>query len=337
MTKQEQASKEMENYFDKLLSQTRIIEKVANKARKKNLDPETTTEILVAENMAERVVGLISVAAQQIRDSGVEKRIQKLEQEYGVLDWRVALTIAKEIALQKFCNFETEKEAMEIGIRTGFAYITLGVVSSPLEGFMGIELMDRNDGKGKYFKLKYSGPIRNAGGTAAAVSAIIADYVRKEMGYKTYDPTPKEIKRTYIELQDYHDRITNLQYFPSEEEAEYLTKMLPIQIGGDPTEKFEVSNYKGLKRISTDKLRSGFCLLHSSCIPLKAPKLWRQLQKWGSDFGLENWNFLEHFLEIQHKSKMSGEENKDEKKEEKVEEVKEKKAEEKTETPVKGE
>ena len=32
---------------------------------------------------------------------------------------------------------------MEIGIRVGFAYLTLCVVSAPLEGFIGIEIKKR--------------------------------------------------------------------------------------------------------------------------------------------------------------------------------------------------
>ena len=70
-----------------------------------------------------------------IEDSLKQKRIQELEKEYGAQDWRVALKIALEVAQEKFCKFKDKKEALEIGIRTGFAYQTGGIVAAPLEGF----------------------------------------------------------------------------------------------------------------------------------------------------------------------------------------------------------
>jgi len=112
---------------------------------------------------------------------------------------------------------------METGIRVGLAYITLGVISAPLEGFIELKIKKRRDGK-EYLSAFYAGPIRAAGGTAEAFSVIIADYVRIKMGYYPYDPTAKEILRTAIEIRDYHDRVTNLQYVPSEEEITYLVE-----------------------------------------------------------------------------------------------------------------
>ncbi len=297
------ASVEMQGYFDRLKEEVSRLHSVASQARAKGFDPEKTVEVSLAENMAQRVVGLISVIAPQIVNSGVVERIIELEKQYGSLDWRVALKISEEVALEKFCKFADRKEAMEVGIRTGFAYVTVGVVSSPLDGIVNIEVKRRVDNRGEYICLNFAGPVRNAGGTAAAVSVIITDYVRKCLGYDVYDAQPYEIKRAVTELQDYHERITNLQYVPSESETVFLMKNLPVEVSGDPSEKIEVSNYKDLPRIPTNFIRSGYCLVLSSCIPLKAPKLWKQLSIWGKDFGLDSWNFLEEFLHIQKKAK----------------------------------
>lgn len=300
------ASPRILNYFEKINLQVANMHSIAQQARSKGYDPEKTVEITLAKNMAERVVGLISVIAPQIVNSGVVERITELEAQYGALDWRVALKIAEEIAQQKFCKFETKIQAIEVGIRTGFAYSTVGVVSSPLDGLVNIQLKKRNDGRGEYLSLNFAGPIRNAGGTNAAFCVIIGDYVRKKMNYDTYDATEEEIKRTKTELQDYHERITNLQYVPSEEEIDFLVKKMPVEIAGEASEDIEVSNYKDLQRIPTNFIRSGFCLLYSSCIPLKAPKLWNQLSKWGMEFSMEQWNFLEEFIKIQKKAKSKG-------------------------------
>jgi DNA polymerase II large subunit len=255
--------------------------------------------------MAERVEGLISDKAPQIVGSGIIKRINQLEEGLGTLDWRVGFKIAEEVAKEKFCKFKDKKEAIEIGIRVGFAYLTIGIVSAPLEGFVEVRIKQRNDGKGEYFSVFYSGPIRGAGGTAAATSVILADYVRLKMGYQEYDPTEKEIRRYITEAQDYHERVTNLQYFPSAEEMEFMVSHVPVEINGDPTEDFEVSNYKDLPRLETNRIRGGVCLVLCEGLCQKSPKIWKRLSKWGKDFGLE-WDFLGQFLELQKKIKAKG-------------------------------
>ena len=298
-------SEKIEKYFKEIDKQIAKAYKVAKAARKKGFDPEKDVEIPLVVDMAERVEGLISVVAPQIVGSGVSTRIKKLEKEYGSLDWRIALTIALEIAQGKFIKFGDKKEAMEIGIRAGIAYITMGVVASPLEGFVELRIRKTRDGK-EYLAINYGGPIRSAGGTAAAVSIIIVDYVRKNMGYDPYDPTEEEVKRTITELYDFHERITNLQYLPSEVEIEFLVKHLPVQVDGDGSEKIEVSNYRDLDRIETNRLRNGVCLVIGEALAQKAPKVWKQLDKWGKDFGLDHWNFMGEFVELQKKIKAKG-------------------------------
>ena len=65
----------------------------------------------LAKNMAERVTGLISIASPQLLDKKIQtkitQRIQELEKKYSLLDWRVALRIAEEVAKEKFCKFES--------------------------------------------------------------------------------------------------------------------------------------------------------------------------------------------------------------------------------------
>ena len=292
----------IDKYFEDLNSNVEINLSLANRCREKGFDPEDSVEIIMAKNMAERVVGLISVVAPQLKESGIILRIHELEEKYSAQDWRVALTIALETAQEKFCKFENKKEAMEIGIRVGLSYITNGVVSSPLEGFTRLEIKKRADGK-EYLAFYYSGPIRSAGGTASSVSVIIGDYIRKNMGYEKYDPTENEMKRICTELLDYHERITNLQYLPSDQEIMHLMKNLPVQIDGDPSEKFEVSNYRGLSRIETDRIRNGVCLVIGEGLSQKAPKLLKQLEKWGEEFSLSDWDFIKDFVNLQKKIK----------------------------------
>ncbi|MBU2589935.1 MAG: DNA polymerase II large subunit [Nanoarchaeota archaeon] len=303
----------MEKYFEEIEIRVKRAYDIANSAKSKGLDPDDKVKVPLAKNMAERVEGLISSVAPEIIGKGVVNRIIELEQKYQSQDWRIAFIIAEEVASEKFCKFEDKKKAIETGIRIGFSYVTVGVVSSPLEGLTGIELKKRADGK-EYFCLMYSGPIRSAGGTGAAVSVLISDYVRKKLGYAVYDPTDKEIKRACTELEDYNERVTNLQYFPSKEETMFLAKNLPVQIDGDGTSDREVSNYKDLPRIESNRIRGGFCLVMAECLALKAKKLWKQLSNWGNDFSMEQWDFMQDFLKIQDQMKAKGAEKKKEEK-----------------------
>ena len=307
-------SETIKNYFEDLDNEVQRTLKIGNAARSLGLDPESKVDIPIARNMAERVQGLISVAAPELTDTDMPKRIQELEKEYGNLDWRVALKLSEEVAKEKFCKFEDKIKAIDIGIRVGFAYLTLGIVSAPLEGFIGVQLKKTKDNK-EYFSVGYAGPVRGAGGTAAATSALLADYIRVKLGYAKYDPTENEINRYVTEIRDYQERVTNLQYYPSEDEIRFLIKNIPIEIAGDPTEKIEVSNYKDLPRIESNLIRGGMCLVLAEGIAQKAPKMLKRMPNLKKDLGF-SWEFLEEFIKLQKQIKARTQ-NTEEKKESK--------------------
>lgn len=287
-----------QEYFKKLEKDVREVYEVAEKARNQGLDPVDKVEIPLARSLAEKVVGLISTVYPQLIGVGIEKEIIKAEKEWGKLNTAVAFKVAEQIARQKFCKFPSLLEAIDAGIRVGFCYITLGVVSSPIEGYTKLELGKTRDGK-EYFKAYFSGPVRSAGTTASCVALMLINYLREIFGFAKYDPTEDEIKRYYIENHDYHTRVTNLQYMPTEEEILYLAKNLPIQIAGDPTEKREVSNYKNLERVESNFIRGGMCLVFSEGLAQKAKKGMRLL-KGVKEKGFEStgWDFLEDYIKL---------------------------------------
>ncbi|MEK6945704.1 MAG: DNA polymerase II large subunit [Nanoarchaeota archaeon] len=290
-----------QQYFKHIEREVKKVYEVAEAARAKGLDPVDKVEIPLAMSMAEKVVGLISTIYPQMEGSGIAKRILDLEKEYGKLDPAVCLQIAEEVAKQKFCKFSSILESIDAGARIGFAYITLGVVSSPIEGLTEIKIVKTRDGK-DYLSAYFSGPVRSAGGTGEAFSLVIIDHLREIFGFEKYDPTEDEIKRTVTELTDYHERITNLQYMPTEEEMMFLAKKIPIQVNGEQSEKIEVSNYKNLDRIGTNFLRSGFCLVIGEGIAQKAPKIKRYVTALrAKGFKLTAWDFLEEYLKIHDK------------------------------------
>jgi len=295
----------IKDYFQEIEDKVRVCYSVAEEARRKGQDPVSRVEIPLAANLAEKCLGLISTIYPQINDAKIVNRILELEKQHGPLDMAVAFKIAEEIAKEKFCKFSSLLEAIDAGIRVGFAYITLGVVSSPIEGFTELKIGKTRDGK-EYFVANFSGPIRSAGTTASCMVLILIDYLRELFGYAKFDPSEKEVKRYISENYDYHERVTNLQYLPTEEEIEFLATNMPIQISGEPTEKREVSNYKDLERVGTNFIRGGMCLIFSEGLAQKAQKalgLYHRLQLKG--FQLSGWNFLDEYVKL-HKKRVSG-------------------------------
>ena len=288
----------IEKYFKNIEKQTREVYEIAEEAKKLGLDPKNFVEIPLAKSMAEKVVALIATVYPQLMNAGVDKRILELEKDWGKLNAAIAFKIGEEIAKQKYCKFSTLREAIDAGIRVGFAYLTMGVVASPLEGYTELKIEKTRDGK-EYFKVYFSGPIRSAGTTASCVALMLIDYLRELFGYAKYDPTDEEIKRYWIENLDYHTKVTNLQYMPTEEEALFLAKNLPIQIAGDRTEKKEVSNYKNLDRVETKFIRGGMALIFSEGLAQKAKKGLRLL-KGVKEKGFKStgWDFLEEYVKL---------------------------------------
>ena len=290
-----------QEYFAEFEKKVRESYAVADAARKKGFDPSEKIEIPLARSLAEKVVGLIATIYPQMNNCGIAERILELEKEFGKLDPGVCLKIAEEVARQKFCKFDSLLQAITAGSRIGFAYITLGVVSSPIEGLTEIKIMKTKDGK-EYLSSFYSGPVRSAGGTGAAFSLVITDYLREIFGYEKYDPSEEEIKRSVTELIDYHEKITNLQYMPTEEEIIFLVKNIPLQVNGEPSERLEVSNYKNLPRVETNFIRGGFCLVIGEGIAQKAAKIKRYVTSLKSKgFKISSWDFLEDYVKLHEK------------------------------------
>src|SRR3989344_7918625 len=151
------------SYFEKISEEVKKNYNIAVIARKRGVDPISDVEVPLANSLAERVVGLVSVIYPQVLDKRIVERIMELEKKFGSLDPAVALTIAEEIAKEKFCKFKSHLEAMEAGVRIALGYSTLGYVSSPIEGFIQLKIKKTSDDK-DFIASYYSGPIRSAGG-----------------------------------------------------------------------------------------------------------------------------------------------------------------------------
>ncbi len=300
-----------EAYFQKIIKECERAYQLASTARKMGLDPEKKVAIPIADDLAARVEGLVSIIFPQLINSGIKERIRELEKEYHKNDERVAFIIGREVAEGKFYDFDNKEDAAEAGVRVAVAYLTLGVVTAPLEGIADVRIKKNPDGT-EYLAVYYAGPIRSAGGTASALSVVAADYIRIALGLDRYKPEEIEVLRYYTEVEDYYNRVAKKQYHPTKEEIEMIIKNVPVEMTGDPTEKLEVSNYKDLWRVETNRIRGGMCLVLLDGLPLKAEKLLKRIKNYGKEFGLEHWFWLEDFVNLKHKihglSKLKSEE-----------------------------
>jgi len=263
----------MERYFRELREKIASAYEVANRARSEGKDPDLNVEALPAGDLAARVEGLVG-------PEGISVKIKEFGRENiaGILDYVLG-------DISRLPNPGKEKR-MEQALRTGLAIITEGVVAAPIEGISRIKIANNPDGS-EYLSVYFAGPIRSAGGTAQGLAVLIGDYIRNRAGLQEYRPTGDEIERYVEEIKIYNDRVTRLQYLPIEDDIRTIIKNLPVCVDGDPTEKKEVSIHRDLKRVETNRIRGGMCLVIAEGIAQKAPKV----MKHASNFGLD-WNWL---------------------------------------------
>ena len=259
-------------------------------------------DIPVASDVGDRIEGLLSVLKPELAGSGLSDFIRQSEKKYSPNDWRVAIDSALATSKSQFIKFNTQDEAIEFGIRVGLAYITAAIVSAPLEGFVKLEMKKRRDGQ-QYLACHFGGPIRGAGGTAAASVIVIADALRAAFNLGKYDADEDEISRMKVEVTDYNDFEARLQYMPSINEIDFLMRNIPIEIEGDPTSDREVSAYKNLPRIKTNKIRGGVALVMCEGFAQKAAKVNKMLKSFGKDYGIaDDFAFLGKYLELKELS-----------------------------------
>ena len=252
---------------------------IARQARAKGLDPSTQVEIPLAVDLAERVEKLIGIP-------GIASRIRQLEAN-GLSREEAALAIGVDFAQGKLGMNASKIEAVENAIRTAVALLTEGVVAAPIEGIARVALGKNDDGT-DYLKVYYAGPIRSAGGTAQALSVLVADYVRRSVGIEAYKPRTEEVER-YVEEIGLYKKVAGLQYNPTDDEIRTIVRNCPICIEGEPTEEEEVTGFRDLSRIETNRVRGGIALVSAEGIALKRPKLKKHVSK----LQLTGWEWLD--------------------------------------------
>ncbi|MEL9998700.1 MAG: DNA polymerase II large subunit [Thermoplasmata archaeon] len=268
----------MEDYFNDLKLKVEKCYEIAELARSKGKDPEEHVEIPMAEDLASRVENLIGI-------EGIAKIIREFSKKYD--RETVSIMAAREIA-KRFSD--NKQRALDISIRVGLAILTEGILVAPLEGITEIKLKKNRDNT-EYLSIYYSGPIRGAGGTAQALSVLIGDLVRKDLGIGNFKPTDEIIERYKEEIQIYGN-LEHLQYQPTPEEIEITVRNCPVCIDGEGTLESEVSGFRDLPEVETNRVRGGMCLVVAEGIIQKARKLKGIVEK----MNIGGWEFLEKLI-----------------------------------------
>ncbi len=275
-----------EGYFDMLREGLQKAYAVASEARSKGFDPTDDVEVKIAKDVAARVEGIVG-------PPGVTELIRGLEAS-GMARDDIAFEVAKRIAGGELMKGGKEV-LIEQAVRTGLGILTEGVLVAPTEGIAKVRIKRNPDGS-DYIAVYYAGPIRSAGGTAAALSLVLADIARKVCGVGDYRATDSQIARYYEEVTTYETRVTHLQYMPPEADVTVIAGNCPICIDGEPTEDIEVSTYRGVPGVETDRIRGGVPLVMCEGVAAKAAKLFKYSKKLKL-----GWDWLEKIIKIKKK------------------------------------
>ena len=263
-------------YFQGLKDQVDQIYDLARQARAKGLDPSRDPESVVTQDVAERVEKAVGPPT-------VASRIREL----SLLMQRelVALKIAEEISLSKY-GVDGERAA-EQAVRTASAILDEGVTAAPIEGISSVRIRTNQDGS-KYLAVYFAGPIRSAGGTDMALILVIADYVRHQLGLGRYKATELEAKRFVEELRLYEREVARFQFKVSDEELFNAVMRLPVEVNGVETDPVEVSAYRNVPRVDTNRVRGGALrVVHDGLIGRS-----HKVLKIIDSLGIEGWSWL---------------------------------------------
>ncbi len=268
-----------ESYINTIREEVQRIAKIAEAARSKGLDPTKDVEIRPADDVAGRVEGLVG-------PPGVAEKIRQLSETEPAHS--VAFEVAQEIVQNAQASGENLEKAAEQAIRTALAILTEGITAGPIEGIATVKIKTNTDGS-RYLAVYFAGPIRAAGGTEAAQTVIVADAVRQQIDLDRYKPSNENVER-YVEEVALYNRVSHLQYPSRPDEVRLAARSIPVEVTGESTAEVEVTGYRDLPGVETNRLRGGAILVLNDSILGKAHKLANQV----AQLSISGWDWLEN-------------------------------------------
>ncbi len=269
-----------QNYVETMAYQLQQLYALSELARLKGLDPSLKTECIVANDMADLVEGLVGPKSV---GEAIRELSAKLQRE------EIAFKIAEEIIYGKFGRLEPEVAA-EQAIRTALAIFTEGLTAAPIQGVAQVKIKTNSDSS-RYLAIYFAGPIRSAGGTDQALTLVVGDFVRQLLGLDRYKPTKEEISRFLEELRLYERSVGRFQYHVSDEELKKALDRLPVEVTGTESNPIEVSTFRNVQRVETNRVRGGALRVVNDGIVGRAPKVLTIIEK----LGFQGWDWLREF------------------------------------------
>jgi DNA polymerase II large subunit len=270
-------SEDYHRYIMSLEAELSHLYALTQKAREKGLDPSLKPECKIAKDIADLVEGLVG-------PKGVADSIRELS--LSLPREELAFKVAEQIVYGKFGHLEPE-EAAEQAIRTSLAIFTEGLTAAPIQGVAQVKIK-ANEDRTHYLAIYFAGPIRSAGGTDQALTLVVGDFVRRLLKLDRYKPTEEEISRFIEELRLYERSATRFQYHIPDEELRKALHLLPVEVTGTESDPIEVSTFRNLPRIETNRVRGGALRVVNDGIVGRAQKVRVIVEK----LGLQEWNWL---------------------------------------------
>ena len=267
-------------YIQTMESQLQQLYSISDSARAKGLDPSLLTECILAKDIADLVEGLVGPKSVALSIRDLSTKMQREE---------IAFKIAEEIVNGKYGPMEPERAA-EQAIRTALAIFTEGLTAAPIQGVAHVKIKTNLD-KTQYLAIYFAGPIRSAGGTDQALTLVVGDFVRRLLSLDRYKPTPEEVSRFIEELRLYERSVGRFQYHISDEELKKAFDYLPVEVTGTESDPIEVSSFRNLPRVETNRVRGGALRVVNDGIVGRAPKVSAIIEK----LGFQGWDWLREF------------------------------------------
>ncbi|MGD0071281.1 MAG: DNA polymerase II large subunit [Candidatus Bathyarchaeia archaeon] len=273
-------SKGYQNYVETMENQLKQLYAISDSARSKGFDPSLKTESIIAQDIADLVEGLVGPKEVALSIRELSTKMQREE---------IAFKVAEEIVYGKFGHMEPEKAA-EQAIRTALAIFTEGLTAAPIQGITQVKIKTNAD-RTHYLAIYFAGPIRSAGGTDQALTLVVGDFVRRQLGLDRYKPTDEEISRFIEELRLYERSVGRFQYHIPDDELKKALSLLPVEVTGTESDPVEVSSYRNLPRIETNRVRGGALRVVNDGIVGRAQKVLVIIEK----LGFQGWDWLREF------------------------------------------
>jgi DNA polymerase II large subunit len=257
---------------------------ISDSARSMGLDPALKTECIIAQDIADLVEGLVGPKGVAVSIRELSKTMPREE---------IAFYAAKEIAQGRFALTDEEKEPEKLAeqaIRTALAIFTEGLTAAPIQGIAQVKIK-KNADQTRYLGIYFAGPIRSAGGTDQALTLVVGDYVRQELSLDVYKPTEEEISRFIEELRLYERSVGRFQYHIPDEELRKALNLVPVECTGTESDPVEVSSYRNLERVETNRVRGGALRVINDGIVGRALKVNVIIDK----LGFSGWEWLKSF------------------------------------------